>query len=127
MNRNSLGLVKNLTASAAIAPYRIVAFDAAAETVSQAAAAGDRICGVSGVRGTEAADERIDVYMDSVQTVEFGAPVAAGDPITADADGKAIPAAPAADTTIRIIGFALEAGGADVRGQIHITPQTMRG
>ncbi len=128
MNRNSLGLVRNETASGAIAPYRIVARDAGgAKTVKQAAAAANPICGVSGVRGSAKAQQHIDVYMDDVRIVEFGAAVNAGDPLTADADGKAIPAVPGDDKTIRIIGFALETGGAGVLGAVHITPQTMRG
>jgi hypothetical protein len=127
MNQNAMGLVKNHTASGAIAPYRIAAFDAGADTVKQATAGTDALCGVSGVRGTEAEGGRIDIYKDDVRTVEFGGVVAAGDPLTADADGKAVVAVPGADETLRVIGFAEESGGAGVRGQVHIAPQTIRG
>ena len=127
MNLNSMGLVKNLTVSAAIDPYRIVAFGAGVETIAQGSAATDLMVGVTGVVGAVAADERVDVYMDGVRTVEFGAAITAGAPLTSDADGKVIVAVPPADTTIRIIGFAMEASGAGVLGQVHISPQTMRG
>ena len=127
MNLNSMGLVKNMTASAAIERYRIVAFGAAVETINQASAAADLIAGVTGQVGTETEDERVDIYMDGVRTVEFGGAFEAGDPLTSDADGKAIKAVPGADSTIRTIGFAMEAGGAGVLGQVHISPQTMRG
>lgn len=127
MNLNSMGLVKNLTVSAAIEAYRIVAFGAAVETIMQASAASDLLVGVTGVVGAVAADERVDVYMDGVRTVEFGGDFEAGDPLMADADGKAIKAVTPVDTTIRIVGFAMEAGGAGVLGQVHISPQTMRG
>ncbi len=127
MNLNSMGLVKNMTVSAAVEPYRIVAFDAAASTIKQAAAAADLILGVSGQVGTVAANERLDVYMDAVRTVEFGGVFEAGDPLTSDVDGKAIKAVPGVSTTIRIIGFAMEKGAATVLGQVHIAPQTMRG
>ena len=49
MNLNSMGLVKNMTASAAIERYRIVAFGAAVETINQASAAADLIAGVTGL------------------------------------------------------------------------------
>lgn len=127
MNLNSMGLVKNMTVSAAIEKYRIVAFGAAVSTINQASAAADLLVGVTGQVGAVAEDERVDIYMDGVRTVEFGGAFEAGDPLTADAEGKAIKAVPGADATIRIIGFAMELGGAGVLGQVHINPQTMRG
>jgi hypothetical protein len=122
-----MGLVKNYTCSEAIKPYRIVAIDGATELISTAVSGAVSIIGVTGVVGSNAEGERVDIYKDDVQTVEFGGDVEAGDPLTADAQGRAIAANPAADTTVRLIGFAEETGGVGVRGQVHINIQTLRG
>ncbi len=53
-----------------------------------------------------ASGERVDVIEHGIAEVEFGGTVARGDPLTADADGKAIKAAPAAGVNARIIGWA---------------------
>lgn len=132
MNRNEFGLIKNYTSTGAIAPYRIVAFDATLTERGYAkvaiATGGDAaLAGVTGVVGTVVADERIDVYKADIQTVEFGGDVVPGDPIMADAEGRGIKAAPVAGVTVRIIGFAEEAGGLNARGAVHIIPQFLRG
>lgn len=127
MNHNSLGLVKNYTCSTAIKPYRLVAIDGATEQVLPAADGDAALVGVTGVVGTEAAGERVDVYKDNVRTVEYGGPIDAGDPVTAGADGVAVKAEPGAGVLVRIIGFAEETALAGARGQIHIAPQFLRG
>ena len=61
------------------------------------------VLGVSGIRGAEAG-ARVDVYLSDIQDIECGALVTAGDYVTADAEGKAIPAAPAADAQMQVVG-----------------------
>lgn len=132
MNRNELGLIKNYTATAAIAPFRIVAFsteltDRNYAKVKPATGGNDALAGIIGIIGTVKANERVDVYKGDIQTLEFGGDILPGDPITSDAEGRGIKAAPAAGTAIRIIGFAEEPGEEGSQGAVHINPQIMRG
>lgn len=122
-----LGLIKNFTSAAAITKYRLVAADATSGVVKQAAASTDAIIGCTGVAGVDAADKRIDVCMDDIRDVEFGGDVAFGDPLTSDAQGRAIKAEPAAGSNVRIAGYAMEDGAVDVIGKVHINPSTLQG
>ena len=98
-------LIKNYTAEGAIAAYRIVKFGAADGGVVQAAASTDLIIGVNEALPV-AAGERVDVIRSGIADVEFGGTVARGQPVAADANGKAVVAAPAANVNAHIIGFA---------------------
>jgi len=104
------GLVKTLTAGAAIAANRIVKFDGTdALEVIQGAAATDMLIGVSDL-GADDAGDRVDVIVDGIALVEYGGNVTQGNLLTSDADGKAIASAPAAEATNRIIGIAMVGG-----------------
>ena len=108
MNRNEFGLIKNLTADGAIAPRRVVVFSATEGRVVQASSpTAAPIIGCAGVVGADAAGDRIDIYLDGVRTLEAGAAFAQGVDLTVDAVGRVIAAAPAVNTTQRIIGQAL--------------------
>lgn len=98
-------------AGAAIAGYRIVKFSdsAASNTVTQADSNTAPSLGVSDAMGADLGG-MCDVHRGGLISVELGGSVNAGDPLTADADGKAIAAVAAAGTTLRIIGFADEPG-----------------
>jgi hypothetical protein len=110
-------LTLNKTASGAIAPYRIVKATAADGVVAQAAAATDKMVGVSGQAG--AADtERIDIEHAGVAPVEYGGNVAYGDPLTSDAQGRAVVAVLAS----RQIGIAQEAGDLGTIGSMLLAP-----
>jgi prophage tail gpP-like protein len=102
------GLVKTMIAGAAVAAHRLVKFDGTtAAQVIQATAASSVTIGVSDL-GADAAADMLDVIIDGIATVEAGGTIAQGDPVTSDANGKAVVAAPAATVTARIIGFAME-------------------
>lgn len=98
-------------ASAAIQGRRIVAFsDAAASSkIAQAASATAPAIGVSDALGADLGG-MCDVHLAGLVQVELGATVAAGAPLMADANGRAITAVGAAATTRRVIGFATEPG-----------------
>ena len=128
MNRNEFGLVKNFTSAGAIGIRRCVAFDVVEGQVRQGAAAADKLVGVTGIIGTLAAGERIDVLMDGNRALEAGGAFAQGDYLVSDAQGRVVLAAPGAGVTVYTIGQALEASGAV--GQIvtvHITKIALRG
>jgi hypothetical protein len=98
-------LSKNYVAGAAATKYRIAKFGNADRVVVQAAAATDALIGVFSELSA-ALGERVDVERIGIVLVEYGGNVARGDPLTSDADGKAIKANPAAGTRVSIIGYA---------------------
>lgn len=121
------GLIKNYTAEAAIAAYRIVKFGAADGGVLQAAAVGDKLIGVTDRLAAAVSGDRIDVTRSGIAEVQYGGAVAAGDLLTSDADGKAVVAAPAAGANVRIIGVAEVAGVLDDIGSMAIEPGSFQG
>lgn len=113
-------LAINRVATGAITPYRIVKGTATDGEVTQAAAGGDKLVGVAGQVGADAAGDRIDINHAGVVPVEFGGNVAFGDELTSDANGKAVVAL----TTNRVIGIALENGDDTTIGSMLIAPST---
>lgn len=124
MNRNEFGLIKNFVSAAAIKPNRVIAFGANEGEVETAVSATAKpLIGVSGVIGTTAAGQRIDVYLDGVRTLEAGAAFDQGADLTVDNQGRVVVASPAATVTQRIIGSAL--GASTALGElvpVHIRP-----
>lgn len=122
----NVGLIKQGTAEAAIAAFRIVKFGAADGGYLQAAAAADLLVGVCEAVGP-ASGERVDVIKSGIADVEFGGTVTRGQPVTSDANGKAVVAAPAAGSNVRIIGFAeVSAVSGDI-APVLIAPGVMQG
>lgn len=119
-------LDKNGTAEGAIAPFRIVKAGSADGNYLQAAAATDFLIGVCEAVGP-AAGERLDVVKVGIADVEYGGTVTRGQPITSDANGKAVAAAPAAGSNVRIIGFAEVSAVAGDISPMLIAPGVMQG
>lgn len=105
----------NYRASGAVSPHRIVKFTTTDRVVSQASAATDKFCGVS-TQVSTATGERIEVVRTGIAPVEYGGNVAAGDPLTSDANGKAI----VATFGTRFIGIAEEQGDDGTIGSMLI-------
>lgn len=121
------GLTKPYTAGGTIAARRIVKFGAADGVVLQAAAVGDKLIGVSSDLGS-VSGERQDVFMvGNIAEVDFGGTIARGDPITSDASGKAVTAAPAAGTNNYCVGHAEVSGVAGDVGTVIVQPFTLQG
>ena len=120
-------LTENLTAGAAIAPYRICKAGAADLTAIQAAASTAGMFGVSDSLGAAAANDRVDIYTAGVVDVEYGGAVTRDDLLTADADGKAVAAAPAAGVNARIIGIARVSGVLGDIGLVQLAPGRIQG
>lgn len=99
-------LLKNYVAGGAVAAHRIVKAGGSDGVMVQAAAATDLLLGVS-TELPAASGERMDVVHSGTPLLEFGGSITRGNPITADADGKGVAAAPAAGARARIIGYAL--------------------
>jgi Uncharacterized conserved protein (DUF2190) len=123
-------LLVNYTAEAAIAPFRIVKPGSAAseKTIVPAAAATDNLMGTIDQPSGAAVGERADVHRAGIPLVEAGAVFARDVPLTSDALGRAIQAAPAAGANVRIIGFADQAATAagDVVRYVY-APGVMQG
>jgi hypothetical protein len=123
---NNALLTKNYTAEAAISPYRIVKWGAADSQVLQATGVADKLIGIQNEVGP-ALGERADVQRAGIAEVEYGGNVVRGDPLTSDATGKALAAAPAAGTNNYIIGFAEVSGAAGDIGLCLIAPGRIQG
>lgn len=117
------GLSKTLIAGAAVAAFRIVKFGTSDTAVVQAAAATDLSIGVSDLGG--ASGEPIDVIVTDIARVEYGGNVTRGQLLTADADGKAVAAAPAATASARVIGVAMLSGASGDIGSVLIDRSTV--
>lgn len=114
-------------AAAAIRGRRLVAGAGAGSTVREAAAGTDKIVGAAAQMGADAAGDMADVVVDGPVEVVFGGNVSAFDPITADAQGRAVVAAPGAGVTHRIAGFALVDGVVGDIGRVQIAPSLIKG
>lgn len=125
---NNPGLAKTFHAAGAIAARRIVKFGATAGTIVQAVADADALIGVCAQPGGAASGARVDAYLTGIVEVDYGATVAAGDMLTADADGKAVPVvrhthdASNPATVKRVIGMAMVSGSAGDIGSVLLRP-----
>lgn len=119
-------LARNYTAGGAITAFRIVKPGSNDGEVVQAAAATDLLTGVCGEL-SPASGERVDIQKIGIARIEFGGTVTRGNPVTADASGKAVAAAPAAGSNVRIIGFAeVSAVSGDI-ADVLLAPGVMQG
>lgn len=105
---------RSYEAASAVAGYRLVTFAAPSvdSSVEAANAATDTLLGVSDSLGADAG-QMLDVHRGGLVPVQLGGTVTAGAPLTADANGKAVVAAAATGTTVRIVGYAEAPGVAD--------------
>lgn len=102
-------LYKAIDASGDLLPYRIVAHAPTAFMVMQATGPADKLIGTSDELGKQP-NGRVDIAMSDIPEVESGAAIAVGDPLTADAVGRAVTATAAGQ---RIIGFAFSAASGE--------------
>jgi len=104
----STRLYKTLQASGDIAPYRIITMGAD-RLAAQATAATHVLIGTSDELGKQT-NGVVDVAMSDIPEVESGAAIAVGDPLTADAAGRAVKATANGQ---HIIGFAFAAASGE--------------
>ena len=117
---------KQYTAEAAVGANLIVKPGSTDDFVAQGAAATDLLMGVSG-NIAAVLGERVDIIKSGIADVLFGGNVTRGNPLTADANGKAVVAAPGAGANVRIIGFAEVSGVSGDIGSVLIVPGYMQG
>jgi hypothetical protein len=118
MGRTTTGLIKSLEATVATPKRRLVKFGAADGTGVPATDGASYIRGVSADIDT-APGERISVQMSgNIADVDYGAVVTRGQPLTADAQGRAVPAA----VGDYHVGFAEVSGVLGDVGSVDIAP-----
>ncbi len=120
-------LIKEGTAEGAVTKYRIVKLGASDGGYVQSAAATDFHAGIYSENFDVASGERLGIIKQGLADVEYGAAVTRGAPLTSDANGKAVTAAPAAGANVRIIGFAEVSGVAGDIGLAWVSPGLMQG
>lgn len=98
----------------------IVKHGAADDTVAKAATSTDSMFGVMLETKTSGATGQVQVM--GIAEALAGASITRGQLLTANTSGKVIPVNPAANTTIRTIGNALESGDSDNYIKININP-----
>lgn len=119
-------LIKSHVAGSTVAAFRIVKNGTADGKVVQGTNATVALIGVTGELGADTG-ERVDVIRSGIAEIEFGGTVARGAPVTADASGKAVAAAPAAGANAYIIGFAeVSAADGDI-ADVLLAPSVMQG
>lgn len=118
--------IKGFNAEAAIPKNRIVKHGAADGGAIVGAAVADALFGVSYQLDTDSG-KTVDVVTEGMAAVEYGGTVARGNPLTSDATGRAIAAAPAIGANNRIIGFAQRAGVVGDIGLTSIEPGQIQG
>ena len=119
-------ITKQYVAEAAINANRIVKYGTSDEFVVQGAAVGDAIFGVV-ENVAPALGERCDVVTHGIAEVKLGGTVARGGPITSDATGQGVAAAPAAGVNNRIIGYARQSGISGDVIEVLLAPSTLQG
>lgn len=115
--RNEL-FIKACYAGAAILPFHLVKHGAADAFAITSAAGTDATFGVADGMGAKAANDPVDVIRGGIAEVVYGGTVTRGDPLTSDAQGRAIKAS----TGNRIVGFAEVSGVLNDRGSVFIAP-----
>lgn len=104
-------LIRSYPCSADVAAFRIVKFSdvGASSSIAAAAAATDPLWGISDAMGGKQGG-MADIIVDGFAEVQLGGGVSAGQPLTSDADGKAIGLVGSAGATRRLIAFAEQPG-----------------
>lgn len=120
-------IIKNFTASGAIAHRRLVKFTATDGVVAQASAATDKIAGVVDYPSGAIDGGRVDVVLFGIADVDYGGTVAAGADITSDASGKAVAAAPGAGVNNNTAGRGLTGAIAGDIAKTFINPGKIQG
>ena len=119
MGRTTGLLQKGYTATAAIPAFTIMKFGAADGTVVPATDGSAMLVGIQSELNCDEGDRASAAMVGNIEDVLFGGNVTRGDPLTADAQSRAIKATTAGQF---IIGFAEVSGVAGDIGSAIISP-----
>lgn len=115
-------LIQSRVAAAAIAAFTIAAVNGIAGQARQASAATDKLLGVTNDMGAASAGQMVDITEAGLADVRAGGSFADGDPLTADANGKAVLAVKQVGVTVYCVGFARSDAVADDIVPMHVQP-----
>ena len=118
-------LTKAFDAGGAITEKLLLKMGALDEELIQAVDSAAPIVAVA--RETVVSGARVDVDMVGIATVKLGGTVTRGDPLTSDANAKAVAAAPAAGVNNYIAGFAMASGVLDDEIEMLQSPGRIQG
>lgn len=105
-------------ATGEVKPFRALKATSTDGVIAQASAVDDPLVGVSGEFGVGSTGGDLSMYYMGICPLEYGDNVAFGDPLTADSDGRLVPAAPGQ----RFIAIAYEEGDEGTIGSGLIAP-----
>ena len=117
---------KSLVAQSAVAAFLIIKPGTADMTVVPAAAATDLLLGTADSLNKDTG-EMVDLDLRPIAEVKLGGSITRGQPITSNAAGKGVVAAPAAGSNVRISGLAAKNGSADDVIPYFRAPGVMQG
>lgn len=120
------GFIVSRQAPTAVAPYSIVAFRAERGQVRQASADTDPLAGIADSMGA-AAGGMADVQLSLIGDAKAGGTLAAGDPVTSDANGRAVKAVKRVGAIVSVIGIAQEPAVLDDIVPVLIAPSLIVG
>lgn len=123
---NSPTLIKTYVAGAAVRARRFAVFGASDTEMVEATGATGFIVGIF-EKIDAAQGDRLDVVHSGQTEIVLGGPVTRGGPLTSDANGAAIAAAPAAGANARVGAFALASGVAGDIIPVLVQPCLMQG
>ena len=127
MGRTTGLLQKGYTATAAIPAMTLMKWGAADGTVVPATDGSAYIVGVQSQLDCDVGDRASACMVGNIEDVIYGGNVSRGDPLTANAQGRAVVAAPAAGANAFIIGYAEVSGVAGDIGTVIIAPGRIQG
>ena len=111
------GLIVGYSTEGEVKGCHVVCHGEAVGSVKQATAATDKLLGVS-TRVSTNATEHTDVVRSGLAVVTYGGTIKRGDPLTSDAQGRAVKAS----SGNIISGFAEEDGETDEVGSVFLMP-----
>jgi hypothetical protein len=119
----------NRVSGGTIPAFTIVKKGADDNTVVAAAAATDKLLGVTAgpTQNSSVTGDRVDIVVAGIGEVLAGGSFVVGDKLTSDGNGKAIVSAAAAGTNNPIVGVALKDAASGDIVQILVSPQTYQG
>lgn len=112
------GLIKTFSANGSISPFRIVSWGTQDHEVKQANGPSIPLVGTADDVG-HTSDNQVDVVLGDLPEIEYGGDVLRGDPLTSDADGRAVKATVSGS---RIVGFAHISAAVGVIGPYNHAP-----
>ena len=119
--------VKSFTAAGACTHRRLATFNANDGEIAQATGPTQRIAGVFDCPGGATSGQRVDVILFGPADIDYGGTVLPGAYITADADGKAVAAAPAQGVNNFLAGRALVNAASGDIAKSFINTSVMQG